>query len=231
MWSLVLVPAIAVAVVSQLGAAGQASTSASQPGVAPNARSEVDCNGWSPAYRPVKPNDRSMCTDPIAVRGGHAARFIDNGWYVGHDEPSVKFISNRPGSGNQMTYFMRLPADPSRQATASGSVTDYGELSIAPWFGLPICDPQSYPQNSCTPDSDSNLGSLSNPADAGSAFLELQLYPPKFGPFTGATLNFQSSYGCRGLRQSREPQAAHVHRVVECSSYARHGSWLRLRPK
>ncbi len=184
MWSLVLVPAIAVAVVSQLGAAGQASTGASQPGVAPNARNEVDCNGWSPAYRPVKPNDRSMCTDPIAVRGGHAARFIDNGWYVGHDEPSVKFISNRPGSGNQMTYFMRLPADPSRQATASGSVTDYGELSIAPWFGLPICDPQSYPQNSCTPDSDSNLGSLSNPADAGSAFLELQLYPPKFGPFT-----------------------------------------------
>jgi hypothetical protein len=35
----------------------------------------------------------------------------------------------------------------------------------------------------CTPDSDANAGTMSNPADAGSAFLELQFYPPKFAPF------------------------------------------------
>jgi len=33
--------------------------------------------------------------------------------YVGHDEPSAVFYSNMPGSGNHMTYSMRLPRDPS----------------------------------------------------------------------------------------------------------------------
>jgi hypothetical protein len=48
---------------------------------------------------------RGLCTDPVLRRPGKkAARFIDNGWYVGHDEPSVKFISNAAGSGNTMTY-------------------------------------------------------------------------------------------------------------------------------
>ena len=45
---------------------------------------------------------------------------------------------------------------PRATLTASGSVTNYGELSVAPWFGLPICDPNSYPQNACKPDSDKN---------------------------------------------------------------------------
>src|SRR5262249_11847084 len=33
--------------------------------------------------------------------------------YVGHDEPSAVFYSNTPGSGNHLTYSMRLPHDPS----------------------------------------------------------------------------------------------------------------------
>jgi hypothetical protein len=111
-----------------------------------------------------------------------AARFIDNGWYVGHDEPSVKFISNAAGSGNTMTYFMKLPVDPKRKPTANGRVTSYAELSLAPWFGLPICDPRSYPQNPCTPNSDSNIGTNTAGA-AGSALMELQFYPPGFTPF------------------------------------------------
>jgi hypothetical protein len=41
-----------------------------------------------------------------------------------------------------------------------------------------MCDPKSYPQNPCKPDSDSNLGSISNPSDAGAAFMEMQFYPP-----------------------------------------------------
>jgi hypothetical protein len=32
-----------------------------------------------------------------------------------------------------MTYIMRLPVDPTKHPTASGSVTNYGELSVAPW--------------------------------------------------------------------------------------------------
>ena len=110
-------------------------------------------------------------------------RFIDNGWYVGHDEPSVKFISSTPGSGNTMTYLTKVPVDPRGRPTPSGSVTNYGQLSVAPWFGLPMCDPNSYPQNPCTPDSDTNSGSISDPNAAGSAFMELQLYPPGYTPF------------------------------------------------
>ena len=186
--------AVSAAVACQLAVAGPAAAG-SQPGtgpaagarpatIRPNAVNELDCNGWSPKYKSVRPAMRGLCTDPVLRKKGQkASRFIDNGWYVGHDEPSVKFISQAHGSGNTMTYLMKLPADPARRPTASGSVTSYGELSVAPWFGLPICDPMSYPQNPCLPDSDSNVGT-NTPTAAGSAFMELQFYPPGFTPFT-----------------------------------------------
>jgi hypothetical protein len=191
-WRLLLVPMLGVAVVCQLGLAGNAAiagasttakTALAAGTVAPNATNELDCNGWSKAYKTVKKLAGDLCTDPIKVVDGKGNRFVDNGWYVGHDEPSVKFLSNAPGSANTMTYLMKVPVDPRRAPTPSGSVTNYGQLSVAPWFGLPMCDPNSYPQNPCTPDSDTNLGSISNPADAGSAFMELQLYPPGYTPF------------------------------------------------
>jgi hypothetical protein len=143
----------------------------------------MDCNGHSPKYHDVKVDLGGGCTDPRGTWGG---RFEDNGTYVGHDEPSVKFISRAPGSGNNMSYLMRLPRDPKRKPTVSPNgktVSDYAELSPAPWFGLPICDPGSYPQNPCTPDSDSNGGAVNDPNAAGSAFLEVQLYPPGYQPF------------------------------------------------
>jgi hypothetical protein len=61
--------------------------------------------------------------------------------------------------------------------------SDYAELSPSPWFGLPLCDPNSYPLNPCTPDSDTNSGSSFDPAVAGSAVLEVQFYPPGYTPF------------------------------------------------
>jgi hypothetical protein len=161
--------------------------------VQPNAVNNLDCNGWSLKYKSVDPFHRYLCTDPLGPRNykGYAAssrysrngRFVDNGHYVGHDEPSVKFISNAAKSGNTMTYFMRVPHDPATPPTSNLTVTDYSELSVAPWFGLPICDPLSYPQNPCTPDSNSNASGISNPQDAGSAFMELQFYPPGIPPF------------------------------------------------
>ena len=182
-------PAVGVAVVCQLslGTAGLASASTAQPAaapgaVAPNPVNEVDCNGWSPKYQTVKKLAGSTCVDPVKIDNGDRYRFQDNGHYIGHDEPSVKFISPTPGSGNTMTYLTKIPVDPRKSPTASGSVTNYGQLSVAPWFGLPMCDPKSYPQNPCTPDSDTNTG-LGAPTDAGSAFMELQLYPPGYTPF------------------------------------------------
>ncbi len=199
-WVLALAPVMAVAG-SMMAATGQAavaspamhaSVTASQPKqVQPNKVNMLDCNGYSTKYKSLSPGHKMLCTDPLGTHrvkvGGkmviRGTRFEDNGHYVGHDEPSVKFESAVAGSGNTMSYLMKIPVDPSRKPTATGSVTKYGELSIAPWFGLPLCDPNSYPQNPCTPDSDSNSGLISNPNDAGSAFMELQLYPPGFAPF------------------------------------------------
>jgi hypothetical protein len=128
-----------------------------------------------------------LCTDPHGpIYNGHVGRFTDpiTHQYVGHDEPSVKFISSRPGSGNTMTYTLQLPTDPKKAPTPNGSVTDYAELSAAPWFGLGICDPKSYPQNPCKPLSDSNVGT-NTPNAAGAAFMELQWYPPGLAPGDG----------------------------------------------
>ena len=163
----------------------------------PNKTNNLDCNVWSLKYRPIAPAHRGLCTDPhgpLTTRyssGSNVAtkawsRFRDNGHYVGHDEPSVKFISHTPGSGNTMTYFMRIPHDPKKHATNDGKVVSAAELSPAIWFGLPICDPKSYPQNPCTPDSDTNSGLIGDPNAAGSAFMELQFYAPGITPFVDA---------------------------------------------
>ncbi|MGA9390481.1 MAG: hypothetical protein WBV69_08555 [Candidatus Sulfotelmatobacter sp.] len=176
--------------IGQLGLSGAVAQSTSTPTqatasgtVPPNPINELDCNGWSKTYQTVRKHAGDLCTDPIKVVNGSGKRFTDNGWYVGHDEPSVKFISSAPSSGNTMTYVVRVPVDPKQSPNLSLSVTHYGQLSVAPWFGLPMCDTNSYPQNPCTPDSDSNSGSGSDPHAAGSAFMELQLYPPGYTPF------------------------------------------------
>jgi len=192
-WKLAI-PAASLALVGPLAVAGQASashtavtTSHSQVTVKkikPAKFNMLDCNGYSSKYKSANQGMRRLCTDPHSYYDGHQTRFLDNNKYVGHDEPSVKFISSQAGSGNTMNYGMQLPVDPSKAPTASGSVTKYGELSVAPWFGLPLCDPQSYPQNACTQDSDTNTGLNKSASDAGSAFMELQFYPPGFAPFT-----------------------------------------------
>jgi hypothetical protein len=178
--------------------AGGNALTAATGAVAPNPVNELDCNGWSSSFDSVRQLAGDLCTDPISIKNGHANRFIDNGWYVGHDEPSTKFISSQPGSGNTMTYLMKMSTDPSAKPTANGSVVDYAQLSVAPWFGLPICDPKSYPQNKCTPDSDSNSGLISDPNGAGSAFMELQFYPPGYTPFVDST-SCSSTKWCAAL--------------------------------
>jgi hypothetical protein len=197
-WTLLLTPVLAAgglasATMSQAATLvpGHVTAKAAAPQhVKPNHVNQLDCNGYSTKYKALNPAGRMHCTDPmrrhlVKVHGKmvlRASRFEDNGHYIGHDEPSVKFESNAKGSGNTMSYFVRLPTDPRRAPTANGSVTTYGELSVAPWFGLPLCDPDSFPQNPCKPDSDSNTG-LGAKTDAGSAFMELQFYPPGFAPF------------------------------------------------
>src|SRR6266568_2568666 len=104
--------------------------------------------------------------------------------YVGHDEPSLLFYSNVPGSGNQMRYDMTVPSDP--PATNPLSRSYHLELNGAMWFGMALCDTQSYPEqvSTCTPDSDTNIVDPAvSPSHPGTAFLELQLYPPGWVPW------------------------------------------------
>lgn len=53
----------------------------------------LDCNGFSRISKNVKPY--MACTDLHGAKGG---RFYDNGWYIGHDEPTIQFFSNTPES-------------------------------------------------------------------------------------------------------------------------------------
>jgi hypothetical protein len=105
------------------------------------------------------------------------------GHYVGHDEPSVLFYSDVPGSGNHMQYNVTLPTEPTGKFSDSKAYSL--EDSPAFWFGMAMCDTQSYPESSsqCTPDSDSNIVNPATTKKApGVAFTELQFYPPGFAP-------------------------------------------------
>jgi hypothetical protein len=105
--------------------------------------------------------------------------------YVGHDEPSLLFYSNVPGSGNHMRYKLVLPKDPAPTPNPYGKSFNF-ELHPAFWFGMAMCDTQSYPElvSTCTPDSDSNIVDPAvSPNHPGTAFMEMQFYPPGWAPF------------------------------------------------
>jgi hypothetical protein len=128
----------------------------------------LDCNGYSAIQKPLK--TYLPCTDIYnAVKD---QRLSDNGHYIGHDEPSLGFYSNIARSGNSSQWYLTLPRDRALPAVQTF------ELMPAIWFAMAICDPNSFPNGPCIPDSDKNT-----PSQTGSAFLELQFYPPGFPPF------------------------------------------------
>jgi hypothetical protein len=123
----------------------------------------------------------TLCPDVV-----DSAQVFGADRYVGHDEPSLGFYSNTPGAGNQMRYAVTLPSDPNpSQPTQPGKAYNF-ELNGALWFGMALCDSQSYPEqvSGCTPDSDSNIVDPAvSPNHPGTAFLELQFYPPGWVPW------------------------------------------------
>ncbi|HEU5382198.1 MAG TPA: hypothetical protein VFV38_42835 [Ktedonobacteraceae bacterium] len=142
----------------------------------------LDCNGFSltgqKAFLPP-----SKCTDP---RGPNGQRLEDNGHYLGHDEPAVQFNSQAPGSGNNVQYMLTLPREHHLPATQTF------ENQIAFWLSMALCDPGSFPQAPCKPDTDQN------PNQAGSAFLEMQFYPPGFAPFI-SQISCDTTHWCASL--------------------------------
>jgi hypothetical protein len=148
--------------------------------VSPQKTGELDCNGFSPAQKATR---RTLeCKDPRVLTG---QRFFDNGHYIGHDEPSVRLLSDAPGSASDITVVERLPKEPAALPTVrrpGHDVTHSFELTVAPWFSTSLCDPNSFPQAPCKPESDSNAPSATS-VGGGAAFLELQFYAPGFAPF------------------------------------------------
>ena len=145
----------------------------------PAPKGGLDCNGFSP----VQTTYRQLWCTEIAANDENG--FEDNGHYVGHDEPDIGFFSFQHGSSNDMTYHTVLPVDPATPpSTAFGGSTHEFELTPAVWFGLTMCDTQSYPEGSrvCKRDSDSNVQVPPRANHAGAAFMELQMYPPGFAP-------------------------------------------------
>jgi len=110
------------------------------------------------------------------------------GKYVGHDEPSLLFYSDTPGAGNSSIYQLTLPKDaPTLPMQDGKGGTGNFQLHPAFWVGMAICDSDSFPEftNMCEPDTDDNIFDDADPKSKrfigrhpGTAFLELQFYPP-----------------------------------------------------
>jgi hypothetical protein len=118
-----------------------------------------------------------------------------NEYYVGHDEPSLLFYSNVPGAGFNNVYRIRLPKDPPMLPKQDGSGGTWNfQLHPAFWFGMAMCDDQGNPNPGgapgrpnipCAADSDSNIFDSPDPTapdyignHPGTAFMEMQFYPP-----------------------------------------------------
>ena len=119
------------------------------------------------------------------------------GEYTGHDEPSALFYSNTPGSGSESNYRVVIPTDPPILPKQDGSGGTFNfQNHIAFWFGMDLCDNQSAPEYthaSCTPNSDANIFDGADPTKPdyighhpGTAFLEVQFYPPGWVNWTDA---------------------------------------------
>ena len=157
---------VAVASVVALGAFGGSVTSVAAAPTSPHM--SINCGNASAMCAEVHESDDVF---------GH---------YVGHDEPSVLFESNTPGSGNHMQYNLTLPTDPSPGNPNTVNKSYQFELSGADWLGMAICDTQSYPEqvSTCPADSDANiLDPAVSPNHVGQAYMEMQFYPPGWVPW------------------------------------------------
>jgi hypothetical protein len=123
---------------------------------------------------------------PLCPDLANPAEAYGQGEYVGHDEPSLLFYSNRRGSGNRLRSTLTLPRDPSGEHPKAPGKSYNFELHPTFWYGMALCDTQSYPEQirTCKPDSDSNIVDPAvSPNHPGTAFMELQFYPPGWVPW------------------------------------------------
>jgi hypothetical protein len=168
-------------------------------GLAP-ARSEAAGSG--PSVEPFCEQHRGVCPDNRKLQDYE-------GNYVGHDEPALLFYSNRPGSGNSNTWRLRLPHESPVPPTQNGSGGTWNfQRSITFWFGMALCESQSYPNPGlpCTPDSDANIEASPDRSDpdwvgnhVGAGYLELQFYPPGWAPFGSGGISCDAAQWCAAM--------------------------------
>jgi hypothetical protein len=137
--------------------------------------------------------------------------------YIGHDEPSVQFFSNRPGSGNNLTYWLRLPKDPPTKPEQHGAGGNWNfQQHITFWFGMQLCDNQGSPNPDgtaqdghatipCKADSNDNIYASPNKNSPryfglgpGQGFMEMQFYPPGWVPWP-AGIGCDATHWCGAL--------------------------------
>src|SRR3954447_4531658 len=134
------------------------------------------------------------CSEPTALCAETVDSIGYGGAYTGHDEPSLLFYSDRAGSGNSTLYHVRIPTDPKVLPNQAGTAGTWNfQLHPAFWLGMALCDNQSAPEfthAACVPNSDSNIFDGTNEAapdyighHPGTAFLEVQFYPPGWAPW------------------------------------------------
>ena len=108
----VCVAAAAVAGIQLMAMPGTSLAASGTAAISPTG--ELDCNGYSPVQAPVKPGG-AICAE-VHAHG----QLYDNGWYIGHDEPTIQFYSRHPGSSTSITWVQTLPRDPRRLPTVNG---------------------------------------------------------------------------------------------------------------
>jgi hypothetical protein len=172
-------------------------------------------------HEPICESHASLCRDAFKTPGDE---------YVGHDEPSVAFRSSEPGSGNDITYELRLPREPPIKPRNDGSGGTWTfELRPTFWFGLTLCDTESAPEftKTCTPDSDTNDLVGTNPSapdyigkHPGNAFLELQFYGPGYVPqFEGFGCAATQYCAAMTIDSLNEDQNTHTFNTEACDNY------------
>ncbi len=115
--------------------------------------------------------------------------------YIGHDEPSLLFYSNQPGSGYTSIYRLTLPKDPPLKPKQNGTGGTWNfQLHPTFWLAMAMCDDQSAPNPGgspgagpnikCVPDSDTNIYDGSDPNEG-----RLHRQAPRLGVYGDAALN------------------------------------------
>jgi len=196
---------IAIAALVSVFAIGGASTNAAATAPATG----VSTNGYGGA--PLCVQYPQLCTEQNNAWTWHGYTYTS-----GHDEPSVLFYSHKAGSGNSNQYKLTLPTDPAAPPTEGGGGTTWNfQLHPAFWFGMAMCDDQSAPNPgvSCPADSDSNIKTSTDPDSPnylgktpGTAFMEMQFYPPGWGPVSCTNgLGGQDGKWCSALTIDSDP--------------------------